>query len=499
MKQKETKTSYLEGASLYALSSIISFGIMIVTLPIYTRLLTPEEFGITIVFVLFGKAVFGFFHFSLHDATYRYYFDYKNQLKKFKVLNSTNLFFLFFSFLICYLLISFTSDLFYKKIFDGQLNKELISLSLISGYLDYIFLYFMTLLTAELKAKQHSYLSILFISLNSAFSIFFMSYYDLTYMGRIYGIILSQFIVAAILIKICFHTLSLNFSIQMLKKSFKYALPYYPIMLLGLSQNYLDKTILSSSKGNASLAQYSIGINFSVILKTIMDAVSKTWNAYMISTALINTKESKENIVEKFYYMAVFFMTLGVGIAYFSEEAIKILTTKEYHVAIWITPVYIYFYLFAIVGYLTNMQLSIAKKMQFLIPGTIASAITNIVLNFTLIPIYGMIGAAIAAAITSLVSQLFLFYYGMKVFPLEINKRKLLKLYGLLLIFTLPVYFIYALEINFILKIFIKLVAIYIFVKLCFVNKYIDKEFILILMRDYKYLDKLTPIINKLF
>ena len=110
-------------------------------------------------------------------------------------------------------------------------------------------------------------------------------------------------------------------------------------------------------------------------------------------------------------------------------------------------------YLFAIVGYLTNMQLSIAKKMQFLIPGTITSAITNIVLNFTLIPIYGMIGAAIAAAITSLVSQLFLFYYGMKVFPLEINKRKLLKLYGLLLIFTLPAYFIYALEINFILKI----------------------------------------------
>ena len=42
--------------------------------------------------------------------------------------------------------------------------------------------------------------------------------------------------------------------------------------------------------------------------------------------------------------MAVFFMFLGVGIAYFSEEAIKILTTKEYHVAIWITPIYIYFY-----------------------------------------------------------------------------------------------------------------------------------------------------------
>ena len=484
---------------MYVLSSIISFGIMIVTLPIYTRLLTPEEYGITIVFVLFGKFASGFFHFSLHDATYRYYFDYKNEFKKFKVLNTTNLLFLFFSFLICYLLIFFTADLFYEKIFDGQLNKELISLSLISGFLDYIFLYFMTLLTAESKAKQHSYLSILFISLNTLFSIFFMTYYDLTYMGRIYGIILSQLMVCIILAKICFHTISFQFSVKMLKKSLKYALPYYPIMLLGLSQNYLDKTILSTSKGNASLAQYSIGINFSAILKTIMDAVSKSWNAYMISTALINTKESKKDIVEKFYYMAVFFMFLGVGIAYFSEEAIKILTTKEYHVAIWITPIYIYFYLFGIVGYLTNMQLSIAEKMKFLIPGTIASGITNITLNLVLIPIYGMIGAAIAAAFTSLVSQLFLFYYGMKVFPLEINKRKLLMLYGLVLVFTLPAYFIYALEINFIYKIIIKLFGVYMFIKLCFINKFIDKEFILIVMNDHKHLNKFTPILNKIF
>ena len=270
-------------------------------------------------------------------------------------------------------------------------------------------------------------------------------------------------------------------------------------MLLGLSQNYFDKTILSSSKGNASLAQYSIGISFSSILKTIMDAVSKSWNAYMISTAVLNTKESKKDIVEKFYYMAVFFMFLGVGIAYFSEEAIKILTTKDYHVAIWITPIYIYFYLFAIVGYLTNMQLSIAEKMKFLIPGTIASGITNITLNLLLIPIYGMIGGAIAAAFTSLVSQLFLFYYGMKVFPLEINKIKLLKLYGLLFVFTLPAYFLYALEINFILKIFIKLFGVYMFVKLCLINKFINKEFILIIMNDYKYLNKLSPILNRIF
>ena len=87
--------------------------------------------------------------------------------------------------------------------------------------------------------------------------------------------------------------------------------------------------------------------------------------------------------------------------------------------------------MFAIVGYLTNMQLSIAEKMRYLIPGAVVSAIVNITLNLILIPMHGMIGAAIAAALTSLVQQLFLFYYGMKVFPLDIGRKKILFLYFL--------------------------------------------------------------------
>ena len=154
---------------------------------------------------------------------------------------------------------------------------------------------------------------------------------------------------------------------------------YYPIMLLGVSQNYLDKTILSSSKGNASLGQYTIGVNFAIILKQVMDAVSKALESILFTKAKENTELSRSSIIEKFYLMCVVFMTVGLSITYFAEEAIKILTTKEYHIAIWITPIYIFFYLFAIMGYLTNMQLSIAEKMKYLIPGSVVSASINII------------------------------------------------------------------------------------------------------------------------
>jgi len=155
-KSDQKSNKYIDGAGLFVISSILSFAIMIATLPIYTRLLSPEEYGITIVFLIFGKLFTGFFHFSLHDSTYRLYFEY-SKINLFKQLNSSNFLFIIISFLLCYLACSLASSLFYEKIFDGKLDPYLIKLSLISGFLDYFLLYLMTLLTAQLRAKSTHY------------------------------------------------------------------------------------------------------------------------------------------------------------------------------------------------------------------------------------------------------------------------------------------------------------------------------------------------------
>ena len=140
MKNNLSAKNYVDGANLYIIASFVSFGISIIVLPIYTRLMNPEEFGITIVFVIFGKLVAGFFHFSIHDASYRYYFDFKNQSKDFKILNFTNLIFVLISFSFCFIIVSPIAGYFSNNIFDGQLTRYLIDLSLISGFFDYILL-----------------------------------------------------------------------------------------------------------------------------------------------------------------------------------------------------------------------------------------------------------------------------------------------------------------------------------------------------------------------
>jgi len=484
-----------KNATIYLIASFSSFGISILALPIFTRLMTPEDFGKTLIFLIFGKLIVGFVNFNLHYSTYRYYFDYKNDISGFKSLNSTNLLFLLICFIISILVVAIISKYIVLNFYKNQFTEGLLLLSLFSGILDYFFLYFTTILTALQKSLSFAFLTIFSSLLNVVFSIYFIISLNLTYIGRIYGIVLSQIVMLFIIIIICRKTLTLNFNFNFFKKSLKLTSPMIPQMALGISQNYLDKSLLSYTKGAASLGFYSLGLNFSNILKVIMDSIEKAWSPFFFKHAKENTYKSKNIIANAFMTLAFFYMTIGIGVIYFSEEAIKLLTTKEYYPAIYVVPVYVYFYLFAIFGYIANAQLSLTEKIKYILPGSIAATIVNIICNITLIPNFGAIGAAVSAAITALVSNSILFYFGMKFFPIPFNIKKIVTSYVILFLFTLFGYLIISLDLNIFLKVLIKIILILCFILIGFWKKILSVDYLKFLNGKNHFFDN---VLNKI-
>ena len=480
-----------KNATIYLIASFSSFGISILTLPVFTRLMTPEDFGKTLIFLIFGKLIVSFINFNLHFSTYRYYFDFKNNFSGFKSLNSTNLLFLLFCFIISLIAVAFSSKYIVLKFYKNQFTEGLLLLSLLSGILDYFFLYFTTILTALQKSVSFTFLTILNSLLNVVFSIYFIVSLNLTYIGRIYGIVFSQILMLFIIILFCRNTLSLNFNVNFLKKSLKLTSPMIPQMALGISQNYMDKSLLSYTKGTASLGFYSIGLNFANILKVIMDSIEKAWSPFFFKNAQENTDKSKITIANGFMTLAYLYMTLGIGVIYFSEEAIKLLTTKEYYPAINVVPIYVYYYLFSIFGYVANSQLSLTEKIKYILPGSIAGALVNIILNIVLISKFGAIGAAISAAITALVSNAILFYFGMKFFPIPFLIKKIISLYFILFLFTFFAYAMIGLDLNFFVKVLIKVILILCFVLIGFWKKILNVDHFIFLKGKSVFFDKI--------
>ena len=298
---------FLGNSSIYMFSSVLTFAISILVLPVYTRYLSPGDFGIVVLFMMFGNLLTGFLSISLHFASYRYYFKYKEDLEKFKILNSTNMVFLLLIFSLSGGIIYFSSGWFSSTLFDSLMTKRLIQLSFLSGCLEYLFLYMTTLLTAQVRAIPFTVITISRILLNTIFSFFFIFQYSLTYMARINAILITQVVIVLCLILLTKNTFSTRISFNSLKKSLKLCFPIIPQQFIGIIQGSFDKTMLNKFTGSASVGFYSFGERFSLVLKTTMDSVGKVWNPFFMDKAHENTKESKDAIVNRFYELSFFF------------------------------------------------------------------------------------------------------------------------------------------------------------------------------------------------
>jgi O-antigen/teichoic acid export membrane protein len=480
-KNPERRRGFFKDSSIYLSANILTMAVSFFTLPIYTRYLSPADYGIIALFLMFGSVSCGLLSVGIHAATYRYYFKFKDDHDGFNVLNSSNMLFLLIGFLLTGITIYHLASWFSTTLFKDQITEKLLRWSFLNGCMGYLFTYLTLLLTAQTRSIEFAVIIVLRTLLDTAFAFYFIFLHSLTYLAKIYSSLLTQGIMIFCLLFLLRNLFSIRFSFKSLKKSLSFSYPLLPRQLIGLTYKSFDKIMLNRHGGLVSLGYYTFGVKFATLLKMAMDSVNKVYTPFFLSKAHENTNEAKRAIVSRFYEMAFCFAVAGLGIIYFSEEMIKFLTTKEFYPSMYIVPVYVYLHLFGIMNILTYNQIMHAEKMTSVLPAAIASVILNIIMNLLLIPKYGAVGAALATAMAALASSMILLYFGFRVYPLPIGKWKLTFLFLLLIAFTAPIYPIMAADIHFIAKVCVKTFMILLFIILCIKLNYIHLKQIKIL------------------
>jgi O-antigen/teichoic acid export membrane protein len=191
-----------------------------------------------------------------------------------------------------------------------------------------------------------------------------------------------------------------------------------------------------------------------------------------------NTTESNQLIVRRFYELAILFAFVGIGVAYFTEEALVLLTTTEFHDAKYLTPLLVVYYLMGILGFLSVNQLMFAEKLAYNFPASALGLGLNILLNMLLIPVYGAMGAVISTAISTTLIAIVLFYFSNRVHPLPINYTKLIQLFVIVVVYTLLIYPVFYFDLWFVWKILIKALLLLSFIIVSIKLKYITNDVI---------------------
>jgi O-antigen/teichoic acid export membrane protein len=443
----------------------------LITLPILTRFLTLEDYGILALFLVVGPILVNIFSLNLGTATTRFYFDfYKRNYNNFKILNTTNFLslisILLFGGLIIFLLSDFISD----KIFFKKVPSEVLILSYIYGCFAKIYDYLLKIYIIKEDAKNYSVITIFYTAIVFFLSIFLFNYFTASYISRIYALLISIFFIVFIVFILLISEFKFIFSLRYLLKSFKFSLQGFPENILALIGESLDKYFISRLSNLGSLGFYEVAMRVSLTSKTVIDLCLRVWANFFLKKIGNNRK-----FIIKSYELLVFvIILLTYGLALFSEELLIILTTEKFYDAKYIVPIICLSIMTNhIFSAIAKPQIYYSKKIIASLPSSIVFVFTITFFSYILIPKIGAIGAAISYFLAGLASSIMLLNNAQKLLHLKINKYYLLFIVFLFVLFIIPIYLMFYFELNYLYKFLFKVLLFFLIFAIFFKREFV--------------------------
>ncbi|MBX4265967.1 lipopolysaccharide biosynthesis protein [Clostridium estertheticum] len=374
-------------------------GISFITMGIFTRMLGTADFGIVNVYTTWLSVFTTLITLGLLATVNNAKVDFKEKYDEF----ASSILFLATLFAIFWFIIVF---IFKKQIGSIiNLNSILVMCLIIQSFFQFIVDFSNAKLNAEYKYKKYLLISISGAILNTILAIVII--YNLKtdkYYGRI-----SSLVIVALLYGTVLYIIAMRKGKKLINfKYWKYALilsiPAIVHLLSGVILQSVDTLMINSMLGESAAGIYSFAYKIGMIMYIVWLACNKAWVPWFYE----NMKEKNyEDIRLKIKYYIMIFSVMGFVLIFISPEIGKIMGTKDFYQGLDYVPL-------IMVGYYFQFLYSIPVNLEFytkntklLSLGTLIAALTNVVLNYIMIPRYG----AVAATWTTIIAYVLLFLY----------------------------------------------------------------------------------------
>lgn len=408
----------LKNSIFYGTSKWISTFVGILVIPIITRYLLPSEFGSVTLALIFASIVSLLIIFGM-DNSIAYYLNFSDGCNR-KIFASTSLFFVIILLLFYSCILFFFSKNVSEFIFHE--NSVLVYCIIFLIPLNVFFLYFQNLLIWNHRLKQYLILSIGY-SLSFLLLIFlFILIFHAGLLGVLSAYLISYLLFALFGYMATRDLFILKFDFKKCKVMLKYGSPF---VVVGIVSNLLaanDKIFLSVLSNLSETGIYTIGVGLSSALSLITSGFQTALGPFAFKNA--SNPESKKIYKTIFLYYSYIISFFWLALVMFSKEVLMILVPDQYIEAYVVVP----FLAGGIImtGFLNIFCLSagITKNTHFIAISSISGLFLNVILMFFLIPSFGIVGAASATFMSSLLSSLIMNILGQRIFYIEYDYKR---------------------------------------------------------------------------
>lgn len=453
------KNNLLKKFISFSIGGYINIIIGLLTVPITTRIVSPEQYGVNSLIVTLVNAVGIICYLGLDQGFVRFFYEEKVENRGKLLLKS-----IFIPVILSFVFIFFSY--FFKKRIDffilGIESKELIII--LGIWIIFIILnrFALLIIRMQQKGKLYSFFQVIsklfeFLLILILFKKFGNDYRTLSF-ATLGSLILVTII--AILSERRMWSFEGNLKINS-KELLQYSIPLSLTMALNWLFGSSDKVIIKIFSNTTELGLYSGAFKIIALMTVIQNGFTTFWTPVSYEQYLKdpNNTEFFRRITN---YLAVLFFTLGIVILS-GRDAIIFLLGKKYYDSVFIMPMLVFIPIMYLLSETTMIGIAFKKQTKYFLYISIVVSILNIVGNILLVPRLGAKGAAISTGISYIVFFSLRTYYSEKLIKFKFDLKRIYIIIILLLSYALILTFYKNIFFNLIIGILLEIILLFIY------------------------------------
>ncbi len=366
-------------------------------LPLYTRWLTPADYGVTDIISTYSSLLLFVVSLSISEAIFVFPVGQSKQ-------NITKYYTTGWYFLLACLAAS-AAIFFALSKFDSE-----------SSFFKYIWLIYASLVSAILlrysqdfcrgikKMSVFSFTGIIHSSTIALFSFLLIPKWGV-----------NGYVIASVLSSLCSAIFSFVYSKSYqfvsfkafdriyLKEMLKYSLPLVPTSLMWWVVSSLNRPLLEKYVGLFAIGLFAIANRLPSILNMVFGFFQKAWQVTVVEEYQSKDFEVYYNKMFRVIFSVQVLLTIIITL--FSKLFVNVMTTEEYYAAWKYIPMLSLSVLFSNTSAFCGTIFNASRRTKFTFYSVIIGSVIAVIANFILIPWIGLLGACIAICISHIASM----------------------------------------------------------------------------------------------
>jgi O-antigen/teichoic acid export membrane protein len=416
---------------IYAVGILLSRAVSVVMLPIYTRYLTPADYGVLELIGMTLEVIAIFAGAQIALGIFRYYHKAESEAERNAVV-STALLGLGISYVLVGAIALTAAAPISRLVWGSAANAGLLRIAAIGFMLQ-------SMLIVPLAYARVRDRALLFVGANAVKLVISLSVNLWLVVGLRWGVagvlwssIIANLIVGAWLAAWVVREVGLRISRRATRDLLRYGLPMMATWAATFIVTYGDRYFLQAHGGSAIVGLYGLAYTFGFILALVgYMPFMQVWEQKRFEIAKRPDRDAL--LADGFVYLNVMVVSAALGIALFVGDFLRIASAPAFHEAARLVPLILVAYVLQGWTSLQDTGILVRERTEFVSLGNWIAAIVALAGYAVLIPRYLGFGAALATVIAFATRHVIVYSIAQRLWPVRYRWRPVLYVVGIAL------------------------------------------------------------------